>query len=90
MVKMGRLLANPNESLRQKISSRQMFLQKEHSNHYVPKQNQVWKSLNLPALESQVAPAYRLEPLRAPTLPGHCPKWGKQGISGLFPKHLGT
>jgi len=40
--------------------------------------------LNHPAMESQVAPTYRLEPLRAPTLPCHCPRWGKQGIPGLF------
>lgn len=59
---MRRLLANPNDSLKQKISSRQTFLQKEQSNHLYTKTESSLEKLESPCLGSQVAPAYKLEP----------------------------
>lgn len=81
---MRRLLANPNDSLRQKISSRQTFLQKEQSNHLYTKTESSLEKLKSPCLGSQVAPAYKLESPCAWTLPCHHPKQGKQGILGLL------
>lgn len=49
----GQNRAFANYSLWQKFTIRQMFLQKEHRHHYIPKENQVWRCFNLLVLAAQ-------------------------------------
>lgn len=77
-VKMGHLLANPNDSFGQQIAFRQMFLQKEHSDHYtplLPKSSLEMHKSSCPGVIRSTC--LQTGALRAPAPPCYCPWWGK-------------